>query len=319
MLGLGGTANSYIITSPGTYSFPCVKGSSCEPVGEVSAASVLWSKPSASADPSVTLVDDLACDSTGITFCVRSPFVEGNVLVSALDARGRVLWSWHLWLTDAPSERIYAGGAGVAMDRNLGALSTAWLDPDSQGLMYQWGRKDPFAAGLYDTVSSDGKHGTADYARQHPATFICGNSFNRDWLFPGHEVASASWSKSVEDPCPPGWMLPGAMFWKDSGECGVYGSEQTGIILIAGARSALPLLEEAAQCHDAPSGWYPSAGYLDWQSGEPAGQGMYGFYWSGEPQGELADQMYFFRTGYANMRRATFRSYGAAVRCVKQQ
>ena len=30
------------------------------------------------------------------------------------------------------------------MDRNLGALSAAADDPLSNGLFYQWGRKDPF-------------------------------------------------------------------------------------------------------------------------------------------------------------------------------
>ncbi|TWP30116.1 T9SS type A sorting domain-containing protein [Apibacter muscae] len=66
-----------------------------------------------------------------------------------------VYWSWHVWVTDDPTKGItYDNGTLVNsfMDRNLGALSNNFLGNDwnrAGGLMYQWGRKDPFPPGVY--------------------------------------------------------------------------------------------------------------------------------------------------------------------------
>ncbi|MGV0923090.1 T9SS type A sorting domain-containing protein [Empedobacter tilapiae] len=69
-----------------------------------------------------------------------------------------IYWSWHIWATDDPTNGITYANNGDArmvntfMDRNLGALSNSFLDHDwnkSGGLMYQWGRKDPFPAMRY--------------------------------------------------------------------------------------------------------------------------------------------------------------------------
>ncbi len=80
-----------------------------------------------------------------------------------------VLWSWHVWVTDDPSDGVKFGHGFTGdvptklsvvernidddpflptfMDRNLGATSNHILGHEwnrSGGLMYQWGRKDPF-------------------------------------------------------------------------------------------------------------------------------------------------------------------------------
>lgn len=100
----------------------------------------------------------------------------GNGLIAAYDAAGKILWSWHLWVTDySPSS---SGDATVLepaakrkmkytyrtdidqppmMDRNLGARAGYVDIPGTEiersmanGLHYQWGRKDPFP-GSYTT------------------------------------------------------------------------------------------------------------------------------------------------------------------------
>ena len=68
-----------------------------------------------------------------------------------------ICWSWHIWVTtynpDAPtgSDKVYMHNNGEAdytfMDRNLGALTTSDSDINSMGLLYEWGRKDPFTSG----------------------------------------------------------------------------------------------------------------------------------------------------------------------------
>lgn len=103
----------------------------------------------------------------------------GNGLIAACDASGKILWSWHVWVTDYnpsphgdatvldPASRRkqkYTYRADInqlpMMDRNLGALAGYVEVPtgdDSElekskanGLHYQWGRKDPFP-GSYTT------------------------------------------------------------------------------------------------------------------------------------------------------------------------
>ena len=75
------------------------------------------------------------------------PYREGNAVIAVYDSQRRVLWSWHIWITDEPKDVTYTieGGREVKlMDRNLGATSADKSDVlDTYGLYYQWGRKDP--------------------------------------------------------------------------------------------------------------------------------------------------------------------------------
>lgn len=81
---------------------------------------------------------------------------EGNTVLAAFDAKGEVIWSWHLWMTDQPELFAYDEG-GELMDRNLGATSALEADgAASFGLLYQWGRKDPFYGGEKNEDSGDG-------------------------------------------------------------------------------------------------------------------------------------------------------------------
>lgn len=68
---------------------------------------------------------------------------EGNALLSLCDQAGRVLWSWHIWVSNAPVSTASAEGLEW-MDRNLGALCNTPGEVCNRGLLYQWGRKEPF-------------------------------------------------------------------------------------------------------------------------------------------------------------------------------
>lgn len=68
---------------------------------------------------------------------------EGNALVSLHAADGTILWSWHIWVTS--QEITTSEGNGLEwMDRNLGALTNEIGDVTNRGMLYQWGRKEPF-------------------------------------------------------------------------------------------------------------------------------------------------------------------------------
>ncbi|WP_195552881.1 DUF4906 domain-containing protein [Bacteroides eggerthii] len=94
---------------------------------------------------------------------------EGNAVVAAKDGASKILWSWHIWATaafggDNIKEQTYetrprSGISGYEnitkrtfkmMDRNLGAASAMPASKTeaevikTYGLIYQFGRKDPF-------------------------------------------------------------------------------------------------------------------------------------------------------------------------------
>lgn len=107
-------ANCYIVSKAGTYSFPALK-------------------------PDGTAVDTTNPDVV-INFTTSG--IEGNAVIAYLNEAGEILWSWHIWCTDKPADQKW--NANTWLDRNLGAVTAVSGDVGSYGLMYQWGRKDPF-------------------------------------------------------------------------------------------------------------------------------------------------------------------------------
>ena len=168
---------------------------------------------------------------------VTVPFKEGNAVIAAKDADGNILWSWHIWLTDQPQAQVYNNDAGTMMDRNLGATSATPSDVGALGLLYQWGRKDPFLGSSSissntiakstitwpSAVSSDSSNGTIEYATAHPTTFITYNWSNYDWYYTGSSSTddtrwtTSSSDKSIYDPCPAGWRVPDKGIWSKAG------------------------------------------------------------------------------------------------------
>ncbi len=82
---------------------------------------------------------------------------KGNAVI-AFKVNDEIFWSWHIWATDNPSYGVsygqgYETDANMQpvsieyMDRNLGAVGNNFTGNNwdkSGGLMYEWGRKDPF-------------------------------------------------------------------------------------------------------------------------------------------------------------------------------
>lgn len=85
---------------------------------------------------------------------------SGNALIAAYDKNNRILWSWHIWVTDYSVEKadysmegtsaevdngyVYKFKDYIWMDRGPGALSNVRTNITNLGMTYQWGRKDPF-------------------------------------------------------------------------------------------------------------------------------------------------------------------------------
>lgn len=155
-LSANGTANCYLVTSPGFYKFKAdVKGNGVVPsqlesvAGETAiapkSALVLWYNTLQTSnnwvDDSPVYVSSVSLDSDGyIRFYTPSVFVPGNVVIAAFAEEGvtydnitadenkcinnaTLLWSWNIWAADGydPEVATITAGGKQFMNRLLGA------------------------------------------------------------------------------------------------------------------------------------------------------------------------------------------------------
>ena len=155
-LSANGTANCYLVTSPGFYKFKAdVKGNGVVPsqLGSVAgetviapkSALVLWyntlQKSNNWVDESPVYLSSVSLDSDGyIRFYTPDVFVPGNVVIAAFAEEGvtyenitvdenkcinnaTLLWSWNIWAAEGydPEATAVISGGKTFMDRNIGA------------------------------------------------------------------------------------------------------------------------------------------------------------------------------------------------------
>lgn len=223
------TANCYIVSQSGSYCLLVAKGNQNDDLlHRTKSAAVLWEAFPSSTSEVGDLIKSVLYKDGYIVFQTADIFKKGNALIAAKDAYGTVLWSWHVWFTDQPEGQEYYHNAGTMMDRDLGATENS-----CGGLLYQWGRKDPFLCykstqvqptiGVYNhTINSEPNTGTIEYSISNPTVFITKNSYNSDWFYTGSSLTdNTRWTessneKSIYDPCPAGWRVP------DGGSNGVW-------------------------------------------------------------------------------------------------
>lgn len=170
----------------------------------------------------------------------------GNALIGAFDNSGKVLWSWHIWACPNMIENKTIKKSCVqnwtlngyeVLDRNLGALS-ATPGVASLGLLYQWGRKDPFIGAGYsnDDYSDTGRLYTKNYYNKDWAVNSNSNNTNIPYTIANPTILTYDglsskvstiggylWgtngglntegikdlgSKTIYDPCPEGYRVP---------------------------------------------------------------------------------------------------------------
>lgn len=316
------TANCYIVSQSGSYCFLVAKGNQPSNLLHFTkSASLLWESFGTSKTPSVGALIKVVSYADGyVTFSTADTFREGNAVIAVKDADGNILWSWHIWLTDQPVEQEYYNNAGTMMDRNLGATSASPGDVGALGLLYQWGRKDPFlgSSSIWSritakstitwpsAVSADSQKGTVEYANANPTTFIKYNKPN---------PVPTSWqsSKTIYDPCPPGWRVP------DGGENGVwskaigsssdfwgypYDSNNSG-------------MDFSGKLGSASTIWYPASGFL-YYDGDLINVDYEGRYWSATPCNDDAYSLYINEKGHVMPSYNDSRLYGLSVRCLQE-
>ncbi len=336
-----GSANCYIVSESGLYKFKTVKGNSNESVGSVAWASILWETFGTSETPEYLDLIKAFCYKDGcIAFQTADTFKEGNAVIAAKDADGNILWSWHIWFTDQPQGQEYYNNAGIMMDRNLGATSATPGDVGALGLLYQWGRKDPFLGSSsihYESMAeakstitwpsavvSNSSNGTIEYATAHPTTFITRNIRNSDWYYTGSSSTdNTRWTtsestKSIYDPCPAGWRVPDG--------------ESNGVWLTAlGSSSSIyddslysstnEGMNFSGRFGSASTIWYPASGCRYDNDGSLGGVGYRGYYWSASPYGydpDIACILNFYYDGRVDPSDYSLRAGGLSVRCLQE-
>lgn len=325
----GETANCYIISEPGYYQFSTTKGNSRELIDGISSAEVLWESFGTDVTPSIgDLISNVFyCDDV-ILFSTSSLFLEGNAVIVVKDALGTILWSWHIWLTDKPEEQVYYNNAGTIMDRNIGATSATPGDVGALGLLYQWGRKDPFlgsssisesvvakSTGIWpSSVESSSSTGTVEYVTSHPTTFVyeSSSSSQGDWHYASRDdTLWTSYTKSVFDPCPAGWRVPAGIdndFWTEvlgtSSAVGVLYDDSNEGINFSGKFGSDQII------------WYPASGVRSMSDGHLFGVTTFGRSWTSEPVLYVSCTLYFDNNGTVDSWQ-NGRSHGYPVRCQK--
>ena len=327
-------ANCYVVSAPGSYCLKAVKGGAAiAPISGVASAEVLWESFGTDAIPKKgDVVASVSCGDGLISFSTPETLHNGNAVIAAKDASGKVLWSWHIWICEGYNPngtgQDYYNAAGTMMDRNLGALSTEAGTVEALGLLYQWGRKDPFLGSsriAYETlerrvkaastlvwpdaVASDATSGTLEYAVANPTTFIKMNANNDDWYYSGDaSTDNARWGEEriFFDPCPAGWRVPAVSVWVNAwNQSKAWDDTKKGG-------------DFTQKFGDAPSIWYPAAGNLD-DDAFLALVGVFGFWWSCTPGPDNGYQAYslYVREAETKPKSLGGRGYAHSVRCVK--
>ena len=319
-LSAEGTANCYFIQGAGNYKFKAVMGNSDYSVGNVKKTEVLWETFGTDVMPNVgDLIAETGYQNGYVYFTTAEEFKNGNASIAVRNSKDVILWSWHIWCSEEGwNDHVYANNAGTMMDRNLGATSATPGDIGAFGLLYQWGRKDPFlgSASMFSFVkaASTGTWSSVQgpktyfYAESNPMTFVkmTSSGFSGvDWC--SIDDSQYRWMevKTPYDPCPVGYRVPNDGFWTIAKGEAQWADTATWDSTNKGQKWIF--------ADGATIAWYPAAGYLnDYNSGYIRGE-----YWSvNKTVSKYASGFMFDDTRIAIEGINPF--VGCSVRCVKE-
>jgi uncharacterized protein (TIGR02145 family) len=281
---------------------------------------------------------------------------HGNAVV-AIKVGSDIVWSYHIWVTDydpqVAANTFTANSGYVFMNRNLGARERdLTYGVNTFGLLYQWGRKDPFpgsmqgAAGWPASGGIDSKFvglgtrttvGDATNAAaivtsiKNPQTFYSyKNTDYYNWLPTKDNTlwnTAGTNQKTVYDPCPSGWRVPRFLDntydeahspWKDYASpsgTDTWGKWDKGTP--TGGMKFGP--DTNPNSDDAQ---YPAPGYLHYANGAAARGYETGLYWASNQYKETsfyAAALYLRYTGQVDVHYyGGYRAHGFSVRCVRE-
>lgn len=363
---VGNIANSYIVKPGESFTFNAfVKGNTIVPQNDNSDVSVAMDAAELLWQDAIGLVKSVTANVDNGTITVATDAAKSGNAVVVAKYNGNITWNWHLWITDYDPDTdnmVWKSSTGeeyVLMDRNLGARNATIGDVGANGLYYQWGRKDPFIgsdgveslayAAKYDIdgnpveevnvrrpVYSDNTSTNLQLAIENPNTFYhAGGSLPIDWLTDkanlqnGDLWGNTTGMKTMYDPCPVGWRVPGSAvfgfrqeyayskengfdetkpyFWHDKNRN--YNFDGTG------EKQGTDLGYIYRPSTDKVY-WIPMAGARAVDSGIMASVGGSGFYFTYRPTQTYAEVQMFAYGNIASVSGLN-RSYGGTIRCEK--
>ena len=331
-------ANCYIVTEAGTYKIPTVRGNTTEAVEAPDNALLVWETWNNREEVTRhSVIQSVHYEGNYLYFRTPDVFHAGNAIVAVRDEADSILWSWHIWLPKTPVTEISdANFASKAfLSRNLGALEdvseSGPASVESLGLLYQWGRKDPFPGMGVVAAPAEGdplpvtiagseikyvnKQATVNQAVGHPNVYYFEK--DKDWQNEGQTVAQNLWkepsSKTMADPCPYGYQMPS----RDT-KCAFfnsYGSSLVGMDIFK--------LEQENCKFKLGTVYYPLAGYLGWSSnGSEAkyiGAGENIIVWTGRWDSGTQNGYGMYGTVGGDFKaKGSPRALAGSARCVKQ-
>jgi uncharacterized protein (TIGR02145 family) len=261
---------------------------------------------------------------------------SGNAVV-AIKKGSDIVWSYHIWVTNYDGTATWTNPNQTAftfMDRNLGATAAA-LSLAGRGLIYQFGRKDPFPGGKSGIagyaalssfkgmpgagsttavkVSSSANAGAIVESIQNPATFYIQKA-NVDWLpaldnnlWSTNSIASGK--KTIYDPCPSGWRVPARTAIGTSNDYSPW----------KGLSSKSFTSGDTGGANWGTNALFPATGYRHYNNGNFGEGGSNGHYWSASPSGSSYNTLILaFSSGYVGPSYSTYRAIAFSVRCVQE-
>ena len=250
-----------------------------------------------------------------------SPKKGGSAYLCAYNSANVILWSWHIWVTNEDITTITANGTQM-QDRALGAIEKS-PGVNSFGMMYQWGRKDPFTP----VTTTDGKDTQLYSALGKPINSDSDNGINGVWSYTTSAALSISdltqnptklygnsvpivssgeydwWNpttKTLYDPCPAGYRIPPNNTYNE------FAGSWTGSELTAG------------RTWNANSSFFPANGYRHYSSGQFYHVGSHGYGWMSTPNGATSGYVLEFFLKSNGTNHSTYRSFGFPVRCISE-
>ena len=330
-LDAGGNANCYILTEPGKYKFKAIFGNDVKQylVG-ADGGEVVWETWNTADTEGVTgsIIASVDYAEDYMLMTTAETLHPGNALIAAKDAEGTILWSWHIWVPQTPITDCDASLGAVAMDRNLGALiatvdsATEKVDQKSYGMLYQWGRKDPFPGMVANSGNNPFALAGTQMEKQNtpitteesiakPYVYACNKLGNEGFNWNVASIPQAwdvNGSKTIYDPCPAGYRVPtgSGSAWSSSG----------------------------AWVYNTTQGWFkignvifPYCGYMDDNGGGYSKNGERSVLWTAQPDTDAskvtADGI-MTNGKCAYIKAATYdgstarAARGSSVRCVKE-
>lgn len=322
------TSNTYMVKPGETVMIPVKRANQSDLGEQLPDLSTGWTPEVLWRDNSSLVITATDAGNGMMEVTASDATATGNALVYITDGTN-ILWSWQIWVTDYdPASENETYNSYTFMNRNLGAVNNTKGNLGSFGLLYQWGRKDPFRGSRSTTVDNttlkifySGDSGTTSYSDsfikapstaannlensvRNPNVFYIDSDANKgsDWYCGAnlsHNDVLWGTTKTVYDPCPTGWKVPPTEAFSSWTTSYAWNSSSLG--------RSVPGITDS---------WYPATGARNWKTAGLGSVGKNGYYQTS--QLSTLGFLNFSPTTIYQPQLSGGRADGFTIRCVQE-